>query len=215
MFTGLIDRIGRLSRRESRGAGARVAIAHEGWTDALVPGESVAVQGVCLTVAQVGTGSFCCDVLDETLQRTALGDLPMGAGLNLERALRADGRFGGHLVAGHVDDTGRVQRLARAGADWILDVTCGSAWMPGIVQKGSIAVDGVSLTVAEVLPSGFRVCLIPFTWEHTSLRHRRVGDRINLETDMLGKYVQKYLASLAASKAGGVTLGDLQRAGFA
>ncbi|MCE9615605.1 MAG: riboflavin synthase [Lentisphaerae bacterium] len=215
MFTGLVERVGRVARLDARGGGARLVIEHDPWPEPLAPGESVSVQGICLTVAERGSGHFQCDVLNETLTRTTLGDQRPGALLNLERALRADGRFGGHLVTGHVDGTGVVTRLESTGSDWLLETDAGTELCGGMVMKGSIAIDGISLTVAALTATRFQVHLIPFTWAHTSIRDARVGDRVNLETDMIGKYVAKSLARQAPAARAGVTLDDLERAGFA
>ncbi len=175
-------------------------------------GESVAVQGACLTVTGFDNNGFTCDVLDETLARTNLGKLPIGADLNLERAMKLGDRIGGHLVTGHVDAVGTIAKIRPAGRDRIVTINCDAAVAAGIVQKGSIAIDGISLTVSAVSDDGFEVNIIPFTWEHTSLRTRSEGDDVNLETDLLGKYVQRYLQTMG--DAGGVDMGTLARAGF-
>ena len=212
MFTGLVEKVGRLVALDSTGAGATVRVAHDAWETPLVQGESVAVQGACLTVASVGAGEFVCDVLAETLDRTTLASTPAGAALNLERALRLGDRLGGHMVSGHVDGLGTLAGVRRAGRDRVLRVACAGELLRGIVSKGSIAVDGVSLTVAALDPDAFEVAIIPTTWEQTSLGVRQVGDRVNLETDMLGKYVQRLLGRTAPGA--GICMDDLQRAGF-
>lgn len=203
MFTGLIERVGTLARLESRGTGARLIVAAGDWDSPVIPGESVAVQGACLTVTETGSGHVSFDVLNETLQRTALGEKRPGGRLNLERALQAGGRFGGHFVTGHVDGTGRVAGLDRVGADWLLEVACARELAHGIVEKGSITVDGVSLTVTRAMEEGFEVQIIPFTWQHTSLPDLKVGGRVNLETDLIGKYVLKAVSAGGAPKTGG------------
>lgn len=198
MFTGLIEHVGTLAQRETRGNGARLVIRHAPWAPPLVPGESIAVNGACLTAAEVAPDHFACDVLLETLRLTSLGTRASGSRVNLERAMRADGRFGGHLVTGHVDGLGRIQRLDRQGVDWALEVAAEAGVLEGIVLKGSVALDGISLTVTAVQETSFSTHLIPFTWQHTALQEARVGDSINIETDMVGKYVRKYaLAALA------------------
>lgn len=212
MFTGLIENVGTMESLTRTAEGGRIAVRCESWETPLVAGESVAVQGACLTVVEHGSGGFVCDVLGETLERTTLGGRSSGALLNLERAMRADGRFGGHMVTGHVDGTGRVESVRSTGRDWELRVECEAAICDGLVFKGSVAVDGVSLTIASVRPDGFTVNIIPFTWAHTSLRALRDGDAVNLETDIVGKYVQKYLRG--AKDGGSVTSEKLFAAGF-
>lgn len=212
MFTGIIQQVGALVRSAARGSGRRLTISHSAWDTPLMPGESVAVNGVCLTVAQRDAGEFAADVLAETLSKTGLGDKPNGAPLNLERALRLDERLGGHLVTGHVDGTGKVAAVRREGNDWVLEVTCGRDLTDGMVPKGAVAVDGVSLTIVTLAADRFAVHLIPHTWEHTAFRALKSGDRVNLETDTIGKYVKRYLE--AARPASNVTVESVRRAGF-
>jgi riboflavin synthase len=207
MFTGLIERVGVLGGLNRTAEGGRIEVQCDAWPESLALGESVAVQGACLTVVEACRDGFVCDVLGETLDKTNLGRMAPGCLLNLERALRADGRFGGHMVTGHVDGTAEVADVRSTGRDWELSIRCGDALRQGVVPKGSIACDGVSLTVAQVRPEGFSVHIIPFTWQHTSLRQLQRGGTVNLETDILGKYVWQYLhrasdggASLTAEK---------------
>lgn len=212
MFTGIIQKIGAVGRRVARGNGQRLTIRHDAWDAPLTLGESVAVNGVCLTVAEAGSGQFTADVLSETLSRTSLGAKATGAAVNLERALRLDERLGGHLVQGHVDGTGRLEALRRTGSDWILEVRCETALLDGMAPKGSIAIDGVSLTIAELKDGSFMVHLIPHTWEQTAFKALKAGARVNLETDIIGKYVARHLERMGGAK--GVTLETLRRAGF-
>ena len=214
MFTGLTEKVGALSGLQRTPDGGRVSVQCDPWKDPLVLGESVAVQGVCLTVVEVRSTGFMCDVLEETLRRTNLGGKRAGDRLNLERALHADGRLGGHLVTGHVDGTGEVAAFRNTGRDWELDIACAPDLREGIVIKGSIACDGVSLTVARVSEGAFGVNIIPFTWQHTSLCALRAGDAVNLETDYIGKYVLQYMRRLG-SGAGSVSMRSLRDAGFA
>ena len=213
MFTGLIEKVGVLGGLQRTPDGGRIAVQCDPWAEPLVPGESVAVQGACLTVVEARAGGFVCDVLEETLRRTNLGAKRPGDRLNLERALRADGRLGGHLVTGHVDGPGSVIAIRNTGRDWELDVACVAALNEGIVVKGSIACDGVSLTVTRVSGTMFGVNIIPFTWQHTSLAALRPGDAVNLETDYIGKYVMQYMRRL---EPGGrpVSIQSLREAGF-
>lgn len=213
MFTGIIQKIGTVGRRVPRGNGQRLTIRHDAWDLPLALGESVAVNGVCLTVAESGKGQFTADVLNETLSKTSLGAKAAGAVVNLERALRLDERLGGHLVQGHVDGTGVVAGVRRTGSDWVLEVTCETTLLDGMAPKGSIAIDGVSLTIVELKPGSFTVHLIPHTWEQTAFKMLKAGDRVNLETDIIGKYVARYMQRLGAKP--GLTLETLRRAGFA
>ncbi|MBU0716361.1 MAG: riboflavin synthase [Verrucomicrobia bacterium] len=191
MFTGLIQQIGALSRHETAAGGLRLVIAGTPWNPPLTLGESMAVNGACLTLAQIQGKNFACDILQETLDRTTLGGKRPGAALNLERALRLGEALGGHLVTGHVDGIGTVNRRQAKGRDWILRVTCGTELLRGMVLKGSIAIDGVSLTIAELDRHSFSVALIPFTCEHTALGKLKAGDAVNLETDLIGKHVRR------------------------
>ena len=212
MFTGLIQQVGALAGKKARGGGMSLGIRHEPWESPLVVGESVAVEGACLTVTSTRNGEFTCDVLNETLQKTNLGAKSSGAKLNLERALRADERLGGHIVTGHIDGLGTVVEFAQKGADWVLEVTCDSELLLGIVPKGSISISGASLTVADLRPKSFAVHLIPHTLANTSLQGLKKGDTVNLETDLIGKYVQRYLGRMQGGK--GVTMETLRAAGF-
>ena len=159
----------------------------------LTLGQSVAVNGVCLTVVRPEPARFACDVLDETLARSNLKGIPRGERVNLERALKVDGRIDGHIVQGHVDGTGRVLGIRRAGRDWEVEVDAPPDVARYLVVKGSIAVDGISLTVASAQANRFTVRVIPHTWEVTTLSHRRAGDGVNLEADILAKYVERLL----------------------
>ncbi len=210
MFTGLIQKVGTLAGKKPRGAGMVFTIKHETWETPLSLGESVAVQGVCLTVTASRAGEFSCDVLNETVNKTNLGKKDIGAPLNLERALRADERLGGHIVSGHVDGPGAVLAFDQKGSDWVLEVTCDESLLRGIVPKGSIAIDGISLTVAELRAESFTVHLIPHTLANTSLQSLRRGHSVNLETDVIGKYVHRYLERI--QPAAGLTMEKIQAA---
>ena len=212
MFTGLIEAVGELVRFERSQGGASLVIGCAAWETPLVLGESVAVQGACLTVTSFTGTRFTCDVLDETLNRTNLSSKAIGASLNLERALALGDRLGGHMVTGHVDSIGTLIAIHPAGRDRIVEIECAAEVAAGVVEKGSIAIDGISLTVSAVTDRKFKVNIIPFSWEHTSLKDRRVGDSVNLESDILGKYVQRYLA--AGPLAKGVDMESLASAGF-
>ena len=212
MFTGLIQQIGKLSSVTQVAGGWSLVISHAPWTDgALALGESVAVQGACLTVAHLEAQAFTADLLDETLSRTSLGSLGTGASVNLERALRPADRLGGHIVSGHVDETGRIEVLESRGRDWRVRVRISREAARQTVMKGSIALDGISLTVAGLGDDWFEVHIIPHTWKATSLPERNVGDLVNIETDILGKHVARLLGG---SPVSGLTLEKLVQAGF-
>jgi riboflavin synthase len=208
MFTGLVESVGELIERKPTGGGFRLRIATT-LARELAPGDSLAVNGVCLTVILAERDEIHADVGPETIRVTTLGWLSRGARVNLERPLRADGRFGGHFVQGHVDAIGHVEEM-RADADfhW-LTVGFPSHLAPLIVHKGSIAVDGISLTVAGFGADRFDVQLVPFTMDHTNLGRAQIRDRVNLECDMIGKYVVRAaeLAGLTLTgvRPGGVT----------
>ena len=212
MFTGLIQQIGTLARRETVAGGLRLVIAGAPWNPPLTLGESMAVNGACLTLAQIQGKAFACDILQETLDRTTLGAKRPGAALNLERALRLGDPLGGHLVTGHVDGIGAVSSHQAKGRDWILRVTCGTELLRGMVLKGSIAIDGVSLTLVELDERSFAVALIPFTGEHTALGKLKEGDSVNLETDLIGKHVRRTLETEKAPAP--LTWDRLHKAGF-
>ena len=212
MFTGLIQQIGILARRETAAGGLRIAISGAPWNLPLTLGESMAVNGVCLTLTQIQGKNFAGDILQETLDRTTLGGKRPGAALNLERALRLGDSLGGHMVSGHVDGIGTVSRRQVQGRDWILRVTCGADLLRGMVLKGSIAIDGVSLTITELTDRFFAVALIPSTCEHTTLGALKAGDTVNLETDLIGKHVRRTLETKPAPAP--LTWERLHDAGF-
>jgi riboflavin synthase len=187
MFTGLVQAVGRVAALD--GGRLRVDAPLD-----LAEGDSVAVNGVCLTAAEAGDGYFVADVMEETLHRSSLGRLGEGDQVNLELPLRASDRLGGHLVQGHVDGTGTVESVAEEGFARVVRVAAPPELLRYVVQKGSIAVDGVSLTVAEIDGDGFSVALIPETRERTTLRDAAAGRTVNLEVDVLAKYVEKLTA---------------------
>ena len=196
MFTGLIESVGEVAAFSPAAGGARLHILSP-MASELTLGDSVAVNGVCLTVTACDAAQLTADIGPETSRVTTLGSLGAGSRVNLERSMRADGRFGGHFVQGHVDGTGVIEDVREDGeSHW---VTCAipSSLEPFLILKGSIAVDGVSLTVARLGEGRFDVMIIPFTWAHTTLSGLRRGDRVNIECDMIGKYVARSLAVAA------------------
>lgn len=191
MFTGLIEDVGEVSRWQRRkGSGVLTLKTHLPLREIGI-GSSIAVNGACLTVVEKGRGQFTVDVSPETLKRTDLETIACGDPVNLERPLRLQDRLGGHLVTGHVDGIGITERITREGDFTFFSFRVPRALAPLLVSKGSVAVDGISLTVNECAQHYFSVAIIPFTLKHTNLRARRVGDKVNLETDLIGKYVQR------------------------
>ncbi len=211
MFTGLVQKVGVLKRLARSGSGWSLTLLHAPWPDMLALGESVAVQGACLTVTSVGDGCFTADLLDETLRRTTLQRLVQGARVNLERALALGDRLGGHIVSGHVDECGTLAGIEERGRDLAWRMSCSKELARQTVMKGSVAIDGVSLTVSGLGDDWFEVNLIPHTLKETSLGDRRVHDAVNLEGDLLGKYVARLLGKEARC---GVTEQLLAENGF-
>jgi len=193
VFTGLVEAVGQIERVDDEGAGRRLTLVWEGLAEPLAIGESVAVNGCCLSVVAAEAERFELQAGPETLLRTNLGDKQPGDRVNLERAARIGDRLGGHFVQGHIDDTATVRERRREGEWEFLAFNLDPSWTPLMVPKGSIAVDGVSLTLVDVEPDGFSVMLIPITLAETTLGLLKPGDRVNIETDMLAKHVQKLL----------------------
>lgn len=193
MFTGIVEEVGRV-RSIAKGAHSAVLrISADLVLSDVHVGDSIATNGVCLTVTSFDTHSFNADVMHETLNRSSLGALKPGSKVNLERAMSAQGRFGGHIVSGHIDGTGVIRSLkADDNAVWY-SIGATKDILRHVVQKGSITIDGISLTVADVSPDGFAVSVIPHTRAQTSLAEKRPGDVVNLETDVVGKYVERLL----------------------
>nr|WP_297708195.1 riboflavin synthase [uncultured Butyrivibrio sp.] len=194
MFTGIIEEIGRVKAISRNSANSRLTIEAKKVLEDVHIGESIAVNGVCLTVVSFDAGSFTVDVMNETYSRSSLGELRSDSSVNLERAMAAGGRFGGHMVSGHIDGTGRIKATRRDGNAVWYEITAEHALLEGIVEKGSITIDGISLTVAKVTTSSFSVSIIPHTLEQTILKDKRPGSVVNLETDMIGKYVRAFLS---------------------
>ena len=193
MFTGIIESIGRVSGVQLESDSARIVVEAPDLVEGTRLGDSVAVNGACLTVVEIDGPRLSFDAVRETLERTNLGELCSDSRVNLERALRADGRLDGHIVQGHIDGTGRVVRVEQRGEDVRFILDCDSSFADLLVEKGSVAIDGVSLTVVNVEKHGFDVVLIPHTLLETTLGDREPGQRLNLEADILGKYVRRYL----------------------
>jgi riboflavin synthase len=195
MFTGLIEEVGTLVAVRAYDHGTELRIAAPGVAKHVNPGESIAVNGCCLTLTSCRGDCLTFDLLEETIARSPLHNLPQGSTVNLERALRADGRIGGHFVQGHVDCVAPVLGFERRGADFRLEVGLPHTSRHYVACKGSITIDGISLTVAEVLSGSFAVWIIPYTKSHTNLDRATDGDLVNLEFDILAKYVERMVAA--------------------
>ncbi len=231
MFTGIVEEVGRVKeiRRGSRSAVLMIS-ARKVLEDTRI-GDSIAVNGICLTVVELGDAWFAADVMPESLGRSALSGLQKGSAVNLERAMSANGRFGGHMVTGHVDGVGTILRIRKDDNAVLYRIQCKPALLHFMVEKGSVTVDGVSLTITEVAGEHFSVSLIPHTVAQTCFRERKEGDPVNLETDILGKYVERLLwdggsgsellkspwqgkSGNPESKRGGITKAFLSEYGF-
>ena len=198
MFTGIIEEVGEIVEIEDAGDFRTIHVDGRTVFDDLRTGSSIAVNGVCLTARSISGRTFSAEMSRETLDRTSLGNLKKGAVVNLERPMRADSRFGGHIVQGHVDGVGRIRRFDRNGDAWNLEVEYPSSGSRYLVEKGSIAVDGISLTVASLQgPGNFSVAIIPHTFENTNLKAARPNDPVNLEFDVLAKYIENLLKPYA------------------
>lgn len=214
MFTGIIEETGTVTAVRRGAVSSALTIAGGVIFDDLKRGDSVAVNGVCLTAAHLTSNTFTADVMHETLRRSSLGGLQCGSRVNLERAMPAGGRFGGHIVSGHIDGTGRIAAIRRDGNALWYTVSAAPALLRLIVEKGSVAIDGVSLTVATVDRQSFSVSIIPHTADATILSERRVGDMVNLENDLIGKYVEKLLDMPKSGTDSGITAAILAAHGY-
>lgn len=216
MFTGIIEEIGEVVSVKKGAQSAVITISASKIMEDIHLGDSIAMNGVCLTVTSFDRHSYSVDVMHETLRRTNLGQLKGGSKVNLERAMAADGRFGGHIVAGHVDGPGTILSMTKDdNAVWIT-VETDHSLLKYVVDKGSITIDGISLTVAKVTDRTFSVSLIPHTGTHTTLLDKKPGDTVNLETDMVGKYVEKLLHFKEEEKntSSNITMDFLKKHGF-
>lgn len=221
MFTGIIEEVGTIKQIRQNGASAVLTIGAQKVLTDVKLGDSIAVNGICLTVTSFGADYFTVDVMHETLRRSSIGAAVCGSHVNLERAMQAGGRFGGHIVAGHIDGTGTVMAVKRdANAVWYT-IAAKPQILRYIVEKGSIAIDGISLTVAAVTDRNFSVSVIPHTAANTTLSERRCGDTVNLENDCIGKYVERLLLTEpeekkepAGASAQGISKEFLQKYGF-
>ncbi len=215
MFTGIVEEIGTVKKIQKGQHSAVLDIQAQQVLEGLKIGDSIAVNGVCLTVVSFGNNYFAADVMHETLNRSALVRLSSGSRVNLERAMPADGRFGGHIVAGHVDGVGKLVQIKRDDTAVWYTVQAAPAILRYIVEKGSIAIDGISLTVASVSEKQFSISAIPHTVEQTVLKEKKAGDSVNLETDIIGKYVEKLMQpAVPDAQKSRITKEFLSRYGF-
>jgi len=221
MFTGIVEEKGKVRYIQLTGESGVLAIKAKKVLEGTKIGDSIAVNGVCLTVTSLQPDGFTADVMAETLRRSSLGDCKSGSSVNLERAMAADGRFGGHIVSGHIDGTGSIRSMIREeNAIWV-SIKTPPQILRLIVEKGSICIDGISLTVAMVDEEGFQVSVIPHTGEETILLEKVPGDSVNLENDVIGKYVERLLGfrkseekSKEAQKSSNITMEFLEEYGF-
>lgn len=213
MFTGIVEEVGRITRIEQRGENRRITIAATNAPKELGTGHSVAVSGVCLTALEINPGSFCADLAPETWVRTSFSRIHEGALVNLELPMKADGRFGGHVVQGHVDGVGKLTSFERIGdsENWWLTIELPEDVEKYTVYKGSISIEGISLTVAKLEKNCCTIAIIPHTVEMTNLHSLKPGDPVNLEADLIAKYVEKMMKGDSQSS---LTIEDLVEQGF-
>lgn len=215
MFTGIIDHLGTVESLKANEEGGRLTIHAPSLAKHLAVSNSVAVNGCCLTVVELDKERFSFDLSGETLRKTAIGEWKAGARVNLEQPLTAGKEFGGHFVLGHVDTIGRVARLEPEGESWWYGVEVPESFARSIVPQGSISIDGISLTVARWNGRVAEIAVIPYTYEHTNVRDKKIGDALNLEGDVLGKYVERYLEARAnAKQSSGRSVEELISQGF-
>lgn len=214
MFTGLIEEIGYIEKITSQNSSGQLLIHAKAIQEGTKLGDSIAVNGVCLTVTNVTKTSFTADVMPETLRRSNLGNLQKGSPVHLERAMAANGRFGGHMVSGHIDGTGIISGKKQEGNAIRLFITANTPLLRQMIEKGSIAIDGVSLTVISVEQSQFSVGIIPHTSTQTILLDKKIGDSVNLETDVIAKYIQRFFENNSQHQEKPLTLEFLRENGF-
>jgi riboflavin synthase len=214
MFTGIIEEVGKIIAITKQGENRRLTVSCSKLLGELKPGDSIAVSGVCLTAVDLGNKVFAADLAQETWKRTSFSRIDEGALVNLELPMRANGRFDGHIVQGHVDGTGRFVSLApvEGGKDYLLTIHVPSELTRYVVEKGSLAIEGISLTVASIEGGEVQVAIIPHTAETTNLGSFKAGDPVNLEVDVIAKYVEKMIAPQRAQAS--LTIEEMVRAGF-
>ena len=218
MFTGIIEHLGTIEALDLKRDGGRVSIHAPSLGPSLAVSNSIAVNGCCLTIADLHNGRLSADLSGETIRKTSFGadggELKQGARVNLEQPLTAGKEFGGHFVLGHVDIIGHVTRLTPEGDNWWYGVRVPEEFARYVVPKGSITIDGISLTVARWHNNIAEVAVIPYTYEHTNIRDRKLGDAVNLEGDILGKYIERHLSARESTPRNALTMGALIEQGF-
>ena len=216
MFTGIVEEMGKIVRVEKGAKSSRLTVSGDKIFSDLKLGDSVATNGVCLTVTSFSKGIFTADVMNETLKRSNLGELRQGSMVNLERAMIANGRFGGHIVSGHIDGTGVITKIEQDDIAVWYTIRADKKIMKYIIEKGSVAIDGISLTIAKVTDNDFSVSLIPHTAKETVFGYKKTGDTVNLENDVVGKYIEHFLSfkEEPETKSSGITKEFLLKAGF-
>lgn len=214
MFTGIIEELGKVSALEKRGDGARITVSAKIVGSDIKEGDSIAVNGVCLTALDVNSDSFSADVSGETLRASTLGNLSVGSVVNLERAVTPSTRLGGHIVQGHVDARGKFVSAVQSGDFWTVKIEFPKEIRQYLVYKGSVSVEGISLTVADLTDDHFEIAVIPKTWEMTNLSSLKEGDEVNLEADVIAKYVERILQYGKAKKGEDITMEKLEELGF-
>jgi len=215
MFTGIIEHLGRVESLELHAEGGHLTIQAPSLAPHLAVANSIAVDGCCLTVVTVRGDKFSADLSAETIRKTSMGEWQAGTRVNLEQPMTAGKEFGGHFVLGHVDTTGRVTRLDPEGENWWYGIEVPESFAKYIVPQGSVAIDGISLTVARWDARVAEIAIIPFSYKHTNIGSKKIGDAVNLEGDVLGKYVERYLAVRSGRKpAGNLTIEQLVAQGF-
>ncbi len=193
MFTGIIEEVGHIKTIRSISGGKRFNISARTVCENTKKGDSIAVNGVCLTVTEIGTDNFWTEAVGETLKKTTIDEMKNGTAVNLERALQLQDRLGGHIVQGHVNAVGRITNITKLGDNYLLEFNFPYEIRKYIINEGSVAVDGISLTVAEVSNKIIKISVIPHTWQNTNLHDRKIGDRINIESDLLAKYIENMI----------------------
>lgn len=215
MFTGIVEEVGKVRELHKGASSSYISIECSKVLEGTKLGDSIAVNGVCLTVTYMDSTSFHADVMNETLSRSSLGSLSHGSPVDLERAMAADGRFGGHIVSGHIDGTGIITDIKKDGIAHWYTISTAPEILRYIVEKGSVAIDGISLTVAKTTDTNFSVSIIPHTASQTVLSSKNPGDIVNLENDIIGKYVEKLMKpSETSQKPSGITMEFLAKNGF-
>lgn len=210
MFTGIIEEIGKINQIQHGPKSAVIEVQANTVLQGTKLGDSISTNGACLTVIELTDSIFKVEAMNETLERTNLGELTVGSRVNLERAMQLGERLGGHMVSGHIDGTGRIVSMRQDDIAWWVEISCEANLMRYIIEKGSIAIDGISLTVAKVHPASFEVSIIPHTKDHTTLLSKSINDLVNLENDLVGKYIEQFTMGTVQS----MSLDDLSKKGY-